>query len=366
MSKLFEKVSLKSLELNNRVVMAPMTRARTSQPGNIPNQMMADYYKQRADAGLIITEATQISDDSQGYSFTPGVYTDAQVEGWKTVTSQAKAEGAAIFCQLWHVGRVSHPVFQHGELPMAPSALAPVETKVWIADEEGNGNMVECVEPRAMTQVDIDRVVKDFAYAAKRAVEAGFDGVEIHGGNGYLIDQFLRTNSNHRNDQYGGSRENRVRFLLEVVDAVINEVGADKVGVRLAPFITFKDMNCPDIVPTILLSAAELQKRNIAYIHLSEADWDDAPTIPHDFRFQLREVFTNTIIVAGRYDISRAEKVLSEGFADLVAFGRPFIANPDLVKRLEFDLPLAELDPTTLFGGVEKGYTDYPNYQAQS
>ncbi|GAM65864.1 2,4-dienoyl-CoA reductase [Vibrio ishigakensis] len=363
MSKLFEKVKLESLELNNRVVMAPMTRARTTQPGNIPNQMMADYYKQRASAGLIITEATQISDDSQGYSFTPGVYTDAQVEGWKAVTSEAKAQGAAIFCQLWHVGRVSHPIFQKGELPMAPSALAPVETQVWISDEAGNGNMVDCVQPREMTQDDIKRVIQDFAYAAKRAVEAGFNGIEIHGGNGYLIDQFLRTNSNHRTDNYGGCRQNRIRFLLEVVDAVIAEIGADKVGVRLAPFITFKDMNCPDIVPTILESAAELQKRNIAYIHLSEADWDDAPTIPDDFRIQLREIFSNTIIVAGRYDVARAEAIISEGLADLVAFGRPFVANPDLVKRLEFDLPLAELDPSTLFGGVEKGYTDYSAYQ---
>ncbi|GAM77681.1 2,4-dienoyl-CoA reductase [Vibrio ishigakensis] len=363
MSKLFEKVKLESLELNNRVVMAPMTRARTTQPGNIPNQMMADYYKQRASAGLIITEATQISDDSQGYSFTPGVYTDAQVEGWKAVTSEAKAQGAAIFCQLWHVGRVSHPIFQKGELPMAPSALAPVETQVWISDEEGNGNMVDCVQPREMTQDDIKRVIQDFAYAAKRAVEAGFNGIEIHGGNGYLIDQFLRTNSNHRTDNYGGSRENRIRFLLEVVDAVIAEIGADKVGVRLAPFITFKDMNCPDIVPTILESAKQLQERSIAYIHLSEADWDDAPSIPQDFRTQLRDIFTNTIIVAGRYDVERAEEIISEGFADLVAFGRPFVANPDLVKRLEFDLPLAELDPSTLFGGVEKGYTDYPEYE---
>ncbi|GAM72097.1 2,4-dienoyl-CoA reductase [Vibrio sp. JCM 19236] len=247
---------------------------------------------------------------------------------------------------------------------MAPSALAPVETQVWISDEEGNGNMVDCVQPREMTQDNIKRVIQDFAYAAKRAVEAGFNGIEIHGGNGYLIDQFLRTNSNHRTDSYGGSRENRIRFLLEVVDAVIAEIGADKVGVRLAPFITFKDMNCPDIVPTILESAAELQKRNIAYIHLSEADWDDAPTIPDGFRTQLREIFSNTIIVAGRYDVARAEAIISEGLADLVAFGRPFVANPDLVKRLEFDLPLAELlDPSTLFGGVEKGYTDYPEYQ---
>ncbi|EJR3606982.1 alkene reductase [Vibrio vulnificus] len=359
MSKLFEPTQLKHLDLQNRVVMAPMTRARTSQPGNIPNAMMATYYKQRASAGLIISEATQISDDSQGYSFTPGVYTDEQVAGWKSVTQAVKSQGAAMFCQIWHVGRVSHPVFQKGAQPIAPSALAPVETKVWIADEHGNGNMVDCVEPRAMSQDDIDRVVSDFAYAAKRAIEAGFDGVEIHGGNGYLIDQFLRTNSNHRTDQYGGSRENRIRFLLQVVDAVSQAIGADKVGVRLAPFITFKDMNCPDIVPTILEASKQLQARDIAYLHLSEADWEDAPEIPESFRIELREYFTNTIIVAGSYTQARADEVLEKGYADLVAFGRPFVSNPDLVARLKHQQPLAKLDGATLFGGDERGYTDY-------
>ncbi|EHU5195965.1 alkene reductase [Vibrio vulnificus] len=359
MSKLFEPTQLKHLDLQNRVVMAPMTRARTSQPGNIPNAMMATYYQQRASAGLIISEATQISDDSQGYSFTPGVYTDEQVAGWKRVTQAVKSQDAAMFCQLWHVGRVSHPVFQKGAQPIAPSALAPVETKVWIADEQGNGNMVDCVEPRAMTQDDIDRVVSDFAYAAKRAIEAGFDGVEIHGGNGYLIDQFLRTNSNHRTDQYGGSRENRIRFLLQVVDAVSQAIGADKIGVRLAPFITFKDMNCPDIVPTILEASKQLQARDIAYLHLSEADWEDAPEIPESFRIELREYFTNTIIVAGSYTQARADEVLKKGYADLVAFGRPFVSNPDLVARLKHQQPLAELDGATLFGGDERGYTDY-------
>lgn len=362
MSKLFQKTSLKGLVLQNRVVMAPMTRARTSQPGNIPNEMMATYYKQRASAGLIISEATQISDDSQGYSFTPGVYTDEQVKGWQFVTKSVQEQGAAMFCQLWHVGRVSHPTFQKGELPIAPSALSPVETKVWISDEKGNGNMVDCIQPREMTQADIDRVIKDFAQSAKKAIEAGFNGVEIHGGNGYLIDQFLRTNSNKRTDNYGGTRENRTRFLLEVVDAVIEAIGADKVGVRLAPFITFKDMDCPDIVPTILDASKELQARDIAYMHLSEADWDDAPVIPESFRITLREIFTNTIIVAGSYTQERADEILDKGYADLVAFGRPFVSNPDLVSRLENNYEFSGLDGTTLFGGNEFGYIDYPMF----
>lgn len=362
MSKLFQPTQLKQFYLQNRVVMAPMTRARTTQPGNIPNQMMATYYSQRATAGLIISEATQISDDSQGYSFTPGIYTDEQVAGWSKVTHAVKHKGAAMFCQLWHVGRVSHPTFQNGGLPMAPSALKPVETQVWIADEQGNGEMVDCVEPRAMEQVDIERVVSDFASAAKRAIEAGFDGVEIHGGNGYLIDQFLRTNSNHRTDLYGGSRSNRIRFLLEVVDAVSKSIGANRVGVRLAPFITFKDMDCPDIVPTILEASKQLQARDIAYLHLSEADWEDAPVIPESFRVELRKVFTNAIIVAGSYTQQRANEVLDKGYADLVAFGRPFVSNPDLVSRLKQQQPLSDLDPSTLFGGSEGGYTDYKAY----
>lgn len=361
MTKLFKSTALKGLTLQNRMVMAPMTRARSSQPGNIPNKMMAEYYAQRASAGLLITEATQISDESQGYSFTPGVYTHEQVSGWKMVTDGVKEKGAAIFCQLWHTGRVSHPIFQHGNQPIAPSPLAPVDTKVWIADDKGVGSMIPCVEPREMTQEDINRVINDFVHASECAIEAGFNGVEIHGGNGYLIDQFLRTNSNKRTDSYGGSRENRMRFLIEVVDAVVAAIGADKVGVRLAPFITFKDMDCPDIVPTILDASKELQARNIAYMHLSEADWDDAPEIPEEFRISLREVFQNTIIVAGRYTPERAEKVLEKGYADLIAFGRPFVSNPDLVERYKKGQELAELDGATLFGGNEKGYTDYPS-----
>ncbi len=365
MNPLFISTTLKRLALANRIVMAPMTRARSTQPGNVANRMMAEYYAQRAGAGLLITEATQISDDSQGYSFTPGIYTPEQIKGWKLVTAAVHGRGGKIFNQLWHVGRISDPVFQNGRRPIAPSALQPFDTKVWIADENSQGRMVECGKPRAMTQADIDRVVADFGHAAKCALEAGFDGVEIHGGNGYLIDQFLRSNSNIRTDAYGGSRENRARFLLEVVDAVIAAVGADKVGVRLAPFVTFKDMDCPDIVPTILLAAAHLQHKDIAYLHLSEADWDDAPVIPECFRRQLRERFVNTIIVAGRYDLKRANAVVAKGYADLVAFGRLFIANPDLVTRLERNEALADFDPGTLFGGTEKGYSNYPALSPQ-
>ncbi|MGI2207810.1 alkene reductase [Shewanella baltica] len=360
---LFMSYKLASLALNNRIVMAPMTRARTTQPGNIPNDLMAQYYAQRASAGLIITEATQISDDSQGYSFTPGVYTAEQIEGWKKVTAAVHQAGGKIFNQIWHVGRVSHPIFQQGNAPIAPSAIAPVGTKVWIVDEAHlEGQMVDCPESRAMVQADIDRVVADFAQAGVNAVAAGFDGIEIHGGNGYLIDQFLRTNSNHRTDAYGGSQENRIRFLLEIVQAVSAKIGADKVGVRLAPYVTFKDMACPEIVDTILLAAKHLSALGVAYLHLSEADWDDAPQVPESFRVELRKVFKGSIIVAGRYDVARANEVIDNGYADLVAFGRPFIANPDLPYRLMHQLPLSAFDKGPLFGGSTAGYTDYPTH----
>nr|WP_320125140.1 alkene reductase [uncultured Shewanella sp.] len=360
---LFMSYKLASLALNNRIVMAPMTRARTMQPGNIPNDLMAQYYAQRASAGLIITEATQISDDSQGYSFTPGVYTAEQIEGWEKVTAAVHQAGGKIFNQIWHVGRVSHPIFQQGNAPIAPSAIAPVGTKVWIVDEaHPEGQMVDCPEPRAMVQADIDRVVADFAQAGVNAVAAGFDGIEIHGGNGYLIDQFLRTNSNHRTDAYGGTQENRIRFLLEIVQAVSAKIGANKVGVRLAPYVTFKDMACPEIVDTILLAAKHLSALGVAYLHLSEADWDDAPKVPESFRVELRNVFKGSIIVAGRYDVARANEVIDNGYADLVAFGRPFIANPDLPYRLMHQLPLSAFDKGPLFGGSAAGYTDYPTY----
>ncbi len=358
-STLFAPLQLGPVALSNRIVMAPMTRARSSQPGNIPNQMMADYYAQRAAAGLIVTEATQISKQSQGYSFTPGIHTQEQIDGWKLVTDAVHKAGGRIFVQLWHVGRVSHPVFHDGAAPVAPSAIQPRGTQVWIVGDDGVGRMVDTPMPRALTVDEIGVIVGDFRQAAANAMAAGFDGIELHGGNGYLIDQFLRTVSNHRTDQYGGSVDNRVRFLREVVAAVSEEIGAHRVGVRLAPYITFKDMADPAIVDTILHAAAELEKQNVAYIHLSEADWDDAPTIPEDFRHQLRAAYSGRIIVAGRYDKDRGGKILADGLADLVAFGRPFVANPDLPKRLQENLALADLDGASLFGGDRRGYTDY-------
>ncbi|XZG71366.1 alkene reductase [Chitinibacteraceae bacterium HSL-7] len=359
MSKLlFSPASLGPLTLPNRIVMAPMTRARSAQPGNVPTPLMAAYYAQRASAGLIITEATQISASAQGYSFTPGVHNAEQIAGWRLITDAVHQAGGRIFNQIWHVGRVSHPVFHRGAPPVAPSAIRPRGTQVWVAKDDGTGHMLDCPTPRALTQPEISAIVDDFRQAARNAVEAGFDGIELHAANGYLIDQFLRSTSNQRDDDYGGTPARRLRFLQEVVTAVLSEVGAGRIGIRLAPYITAKDMNDPEIIDTILLAAAWLNGK-VAYLHLSEADWDDAPQIPDHFRDALRARFDGVLIVAGRYNADRAHTVLERGWADLVAFGRPFIANPDLPERLRQGWPLAEHNPALLFGGNADGYTSY-------
>lgn len=361
-SALFQAHQVGSLTLPNRMVMAPMTRSRTTQPGDIPNEMMAKYYAQRASAGLIISEATQISQQGKGYSYTPGIYTDEQISGWKKVTDAVHAAGGRMFLQLWHVGRMSHESFHADGKPVAPSALAP-DAQVWVVDKKtGQGAMVDCPVPRALTKDEIQDVIADFRQGAANAIKAGFDGVEIHGANGYLIDQFLRRSSNKRDDEYGGSLENRVRFLEEVVKAVSDEVGAERTGIRLAPFIMQRGMDDPEAIDAILYAAKKLDDMGIAYIHLSEADWDDAPVIPEDFRHKLREAYKGTIIVAGQYTKERGTEIVQKGLSDLVAYGRPFIANPDLPRRYQEELPLADFDGSALFGGTEKGYNDYPAY----
>lgn len=358
---LFQSLELGKNTLNNRIVMAPMTRSRTTQPGNVPNKMMAEYYAQRASAGLIITEATQISPQGQGYSFTPGIHTQAQIEGWRLVTDAVHREGGKIFLQLWHVGRMSHASFHGGRAPVAPSALKP-DAKVWVADDKGIGRMMDCPTPRALLWDEIVDIVVDYRNAAINAMEAGFDGVEIHAANGYLLDQFLRSTSNVRQDAYGGSIENRACLLIEVATVIANAIGAERMGVRLAPFITARGMNCPQIIDAILYCAGKLAEVGAAYLHLSEADWDDAPTVSPLFREVLRDIYPGKIIVAGQYNQKKAETILSQGLADMVAFGRPFIANPDFPERIRHQWPLAELDPETLFGGGRKGYSDYPAY----
>ncbi|MCG7625326.1 alkene reductase [Epibacterium sp. Ofav1-8] len=363
MTLLFAPTRIGQLDLPSRIALAPMTRCRTDQPGNIPNEMMADYYAQRASAGLILTEATQISQQGQGYSFTPGIHTDAQVAGWRKVTEAVHTAGGRIFSQLWHVGRMSHPMFHADGLPVALSAIAP-EATVWVVDAQtGQGGMAECPTPRALETEEIPGITADYVQAARNARDAGFDGVEIHAANGYLIDSFLRSSSNKRDDAYGGSVESRIRFAVETVAAVAAEIGADRVGIRISPFITQRGMDDPEAPETLLALARALGRIGIAYIHIAEADWDDAPETPRDFRLALRAAFPGAILVAGGYDKERAEAILAEGLADVVAFGRPFIANPDLPRRYAENLPLAAFDGETLFGGDRQGYTTYAAYE---
>ena len=355
---LFDSVQLGNIDLKNRVVMPPMTRSRTEK-GDIPSKINADYYSQRASAGLIIAEATQISLQGQGYSLTPGIYTDEQIAGWKLVTDAVHAKGGKIFLQLWHVGRVSNS-HVNGMQPVAPSAIMAKETNVYVI-EDGEANFLPTDMPRELSVDEIKSIIKDYAVAAKNAIKAGFDGVEIHGGNGYLIDQFLRSNSNKRKDEYGGSIENRVRFVLEVTKAVVEAVGAERTGVRLAPFITAKDMGDPEILEAITLASKGINELDAVYLHLSEADFDDAPEIPDSFRVNLRAAFTNSIIATGRYNLQRAQDMLETGWVDMIGFGRLYIANPDLVKRFKNDGPYNELRTIGWFGGDEVGFTDYPS-----
>lgn len=360
---LFSTYDMNGTQLKNRFLMAPMTRSRSTQPGDIPNQLMAEYYGQRASAGIIITEATQVSLQGKGYAKTPGIYTQEQIEGWKLITDKVHQKGGKIFLQLWHVGRVSNSKV-NGLQPIGPSAKIANETSIYIFDGAPNGDatFVPVEAPKEMTKRDIVQVIEEFRLGARNAIEAGFDGVEIHGANGYLIDQFLRSNSNTRTDKYGGNQENRVRLLTEVTEAVVNEIGPEKTGVRLSPFIHFKDMNDPEILDTIMIASQSLEKIGVTYIHLCEADWDNAPVIPNDFRVELRRIFSNTIIATGNKTPEEGEELLKKNWVNLIGFGRKFLANPDYPERVKQNAKMNEISDThTLFGGGSKrGYTDYP------
>lgn len=366
MNKLFSNYNLEGLELKNRFLMAPMTRSRSTQPNDIPNSLMAEYYSQRASAGIIISEATQVSLQGKGYARTPGIYTQEQIDGWKLITDSVHKAGSKIFLQLWHVGRVSSTLV-NGLQPIGPSELIASNTNVYVIDELSNGEVtfVPVDLPRAMTRNDIENVKYDFVQGAKNAIEAGFDGIEIHGANGYLFDQFLRGNSNIRKDEYGGSKENRIRLLIETSRAVVEAIGKERVGVRLSPFIKFKDMDDPEILDTIMLASEQLDVLGIAYLHLCESDWDDAPKIPDSFRYDLRSKFKNTIVATGNKTPMEGEQLLNNNLVDLVGFGRNFISNPDFPLRVKVNAELNKiLNNHTLFGGgTEKGYTDYSYYE---
>jgi len=357
-SSLFESLSVGAVTLPNRVVMAPLTRMRATPPDDVPNALIAEYYRQRASAGLIVSEGTQISPIGKGYMDTPGIYSDAQVEGWRRVTDAVHAEGGLIAAQLWHVGRVSHESFHDGALPVSASAL-PYRNRTTIKGADGLPQRADCPTPRALSVEEIAATVEDYARAARNAREAGFDLVEIHGAHGYLIHQFLGRASNHREDEYGGSQENRARFALEVVDAVTAAWSADRTGIRISPQGSFNGLEEDDL-PMALYLAGEFSARGLAFLHLSEPDWAGGPVLEDGFRKELRAAFDGTIIGAGSYTVAKAERLLDLDLIDAAAFGRTFIANPDLPERLRTGAPLNEPVPATFYGGDAVGYTDYP------
>ncbi len=355
MSLLFSKTTLGTLTLQNGLVMAPMTRNRAT--GNIPNELMAEYYTQRSSAGLIITEGTSPSPNGLGYARIPGIFSPAQLAGWKLVTHAVHARGAKIFIQFMHCGRVAHPFnLPAGARVLAPSAVAAAGDMY--TDAEG---MKQNAMPQAMTEEDIRTAIQEYAQAAKNAVAAGFDGVELHGANGYLLEQFIRPNSNQRTDRYGGPIENRARFVLEVANAVIKAIGKDKVGIRLSPHGVFNDMPLYDGMDAdYTYLAQQLNALGLVYIHLVDHSPMGAPVVPDSIKQMFRSTFKGKLILSGGYDAARAESDLAAGKCDLIAVGRPILANPDLVERWKTGAALNAPDMATFYTPGAKGYTDYP------
>jgi N-ethylmaleimide reductase len=353
-SKLFEPATLGSIELSNRVIMAPMTRSRAI--NNIPNTLMATYYTQRATAGLIITEGIAPSANGLGYSRIPGLYSNEQVEAWKEITTAVHQNGGKIFAQLMHTGRISHSAnMPKGSVIVAPSAIA-ARGDMW-TDSDG---MQPMPIPRAMTQTDIETAINEFVNAAQNAIDAGFDGIELHGANGYLLEQFLNPNTNHRTDNYGGSLINRTRFVIDVAKAVGDKIGYDKVGVRISPYSTYNDKPAYDeVVDTYSHLSKELQKIGIVYLHVvdyaARASEEGLTLLD-----TIRKNFSNILILNAGYTADRAAEVLANGQADLVSFGSAFLANPNLPHKLKHNLPLAVPDTSTFFTADAAGYTDYP------
>lgn len=352
---LYSPVTLRGLTLHNRVVMAPMTRSRAID--NVPNELMATYYAQRAGAGLIITEGTAPSPNGLGYARIPGLYDAAQVAGWRLVTDAVHAAGSKIFVQLMHTGRVSHPLnMPAGARIVAPSAIALEGTMY--TDAQG---MVAYPAPEALDEAGIQAAIHEYVHASALAIEAGFDGVELHGANGYLIDQFLNTASNHREDQWGGSIENRARFALAVTEAVIARIGADKVGIRLSPYGVFSGMTPdPDMDALFTHLAGALGKLGILYLHTVDHSSMGAPPVPAALKDAMRQAFGGTVVLSGGYDAARAEADLEAGRGELVAFGRPYLSNPNLVEKLRTGAALTPPDFSSFYSPGPKGYTDYP------
>ena len=358
-NNLFSPFTLGPTPLPNRMVMAPLTRSRAAD-GDVPSDLAVTYYAQRATAGLIISEATQVSAQGKGYPKTPGIYSEAQVAGWRKVTDAVHGAGGRIFLQLWHVGRISHPSTQIGGLlPVGPSAIKPAGKIFTGVGEE------EFVMPRALEAAELPGIVDQYRQGAQNAKDAGFDGVEVHGANGYLLDQFLRDGTNQRTDEYGGSVENRARLLLEVTEAVIQVWGADRVGLRLSPYSDFNDIHDSDPVTTFTYVARKLRELGITYLHVIEPVNQNHPMSMPETETKsiapiLREAFGGTFMINGGYDKETGTAAIESGYADLICFGVPFIVNPDLVKCYQTNAPLNTPDPSTFYGGDASGYTDYP------
>ncbi|MFA7414525.1 MAG: alkene reductase [Rhizobium sp.] len=367
MTSLFDPITVGDMTLPNRIAMAPLTRNRS--PGNVPNDLNVIYYRQRATAGLLISEGTAITQQGQGYAQVPGLYTPEALEGWKRVTGAVHQAGGHIAAQLWHVGRVSHTSLQpNGAKPVAPSAIQ-AKSKTYLIGEDGTGAFVETSEPRALELSEIPGIVQDYRRAARDAIDAGFDAVEIHAANGYLIDQFLRAGSNHRTDAYGGSIENRTRFALEVVDAIATEIGGPKTGIRISPVTPSNDVSDPDPQPLFNYLVEKLAAHNLAFIHVIEGatggdrdfhegsqpfDWAGMKSAYRDKGGKAAWISNNS------YERAMAIETVASGRADMVSFGKQFIANPDLVRRLKEDAPLNTPNRSTFYGGGAEGYTDYP------
>lgn len=364
MDVLFQPGKVGSVEVKNRIFMAPLTRNRAQQPGNAPGPMNREYYVQRASAGLIITEGTAISQQGVGYAYVPGIYTDEQEAGWKDVVNGVHAAGGRICLQLWHVGRISHHVFQeNNQPPVAPSAIQASANTQIPNGQPGGFDLVPTDKPRALDTSEIPGIIDQFVQATRRARRAGFDMVEIHSANGYLLNQFLAPNANQRTDQYGGSMQNRARIVLEVVDAVAAEIGNERTGIRFSPFGTFNDINNPEAGIMSEYIAGELDRRKIAYVHLAEPDWAGGPHLSDEYRQSVRDQFSGFIILAGGYTPEDAADTVARGLADAIAFGRQFIANPDLPARIRRGGPYNEPERATFYGGNAHGYTDYPALQ---
>ncbi|EPC01543.1 hypothetical protein L861_16865 [Litchfieldella anticariensis FP35 = DSM 16096] len=358
---LLAPIQLGSLSLPNRIIMAPLTRQRTRQPGNVPYGLNATYYAQRASAGLIITEGAQINAQGQGFAWTPGIHSKAQIDGWRKVTEAVHARGGRIVLQLWHVGRVSHRLLQpDAAAPVAPSAIR-AEAKAYVEFANGHAGFAAADQPRALELDDLPHLVEDFAQAAANCMHAGFDGVEVQAGNGFLLDQFLSSGTNHRDDAYGGKIANRARLPLEVLDAVVDAIGdPGRVGIHFSPLNTYNDMHDADPHETFPYMIDRLNERDLAYLHLTN------PRQNHEAEAlltSLRHRYRGHVIRAGGYDAALGNQAIRTGATDGVVFGKPFISNPDLVERIRHGVPWTMADEESFYGGGAKGYTDYPRLQ---